>query len=147
MSKKLFKNETGIDDDGNKNYTYTDKVPTWISPTKLQMPNGKIVTFDPNEVSCEIYNPSKHKLIFENTHYDDMERFTRPVLICEPDGFLFLPHKYFKSYVGYKGNKSDTVECVVNQGDNMFIGNKKVSRPEYTMQDKANIRAEKKRKK
>lgn len=129
---KIYKVEqNGIDDDGKPVYTAQQK-PQWISPTKLKMPDGRVTTIDPNEFCCEVYNPNLQTLFFVNDHYNPIERAKGPRIVKIPhDSFGFLPHRYFICYVGYIGNTNgDKVTCVVNHGDMMFKGNKKLSRPE-----------------
>lgn len=124
--------ESAIDDNGN-NVLLVQKMPEWISPTKLKLGNGKIISYDPNEACFEVYNPNKHKVIFVNTHYNPEERLITPQkIIVEPDGFGFIPHKYYIPYLGYEGNKTgEKFDMVINSGDMMFKGNKLPSRPDY----------------
>lgn len=132
MNKKPETQETGIDrDTGNKILTYKDKKPTWITKTKMLMPNGKVVSIDPSEQSCEMYNPNKFKIVFENIHPDYVERQNNMIIILDPDNFAFLPHRYFTPWIGQIGQSSgEKFDLLTNVGDQMFKGNKKQSAPE-----------------
>lgn len=125
-------NEIGIDDDGNAVHAVS-KQQIWLSPSKLMMPSGKVVSFDVREKCWEAYNPSKHTVWFENTHYWPASRNSTPALIkLEPGKFAFLPHSYYTVWVGFVGNKNpdDRVTLIQNFGDMMFKGNRLPSRPD-----------------
>lgn len=123
--------DTGIDDSG-KALKIAQRPPQWISPTKLRYPNGKVVSFDPNEKCFEVYNNSFKTVFFENIHYNPEERRQTPQLITiPPDHFGFIPHSYYIFWYGFVGNTEPVkVNLIVNHGDLMFKGNKLVSRPE-----------------
>lgn len=123
--------EAGIDDKG-KALKIVQRPPEWISPTKLRLANGKVVSFDPNERCFEVYNNSFKTVFFENCHYNPREKALTPALITiPPDGFGFIPHAYYNFWYGFVGNTDGTkVNLIVNYGDMMFKGNKLASRPE-----------------
>jgi hypothetical protein len=130
MQDKPQGEETGIDDDGNKVLTFGKNKPQWISPTKLKFPSGKVVSIDPNEQSCELYNPNKYRVVFQNVHPNPEERIQHPILFLEPDGWMFLPHNYYTPWIEKIGSgRTEKINLVQNFGDQMFIGNKKISAP------------------
>lgn len=123
--------DAGTNDKGDA-LKIAQKKPEWISPTKLRMPSGKIVSFDPNERCFEVYNNSFKTVYFENVHYNPKERRLTPAMIViPPDHFGFIPHSYYTFWYGFVGNTDgEKVNLVVNYGDLMFKGNKQVSAPE-----------------
>lgn len=121
----------GIDDNGRE-FKIAQKESVWLSPTKLRLPSGKVVSFDPNEKCFEVYNNSFKTVYFENVHYNPVDRKLTPALITiPPDHFGFIPHSYYIFWYGFVGNtEPEKVNIVVNHGDLMFKGNKQVSAPE-----------------
>jgi len=123
--------DAGIDDKGNT-LKIAQKESVWWSPTKLRLPSGRVVSFDPNEKCFEVYNNSDKTVYFENIHYNPNDyKATPAVITIPPDNFGFIPHSYYIFWYGFIGNKDPVkVNLVVNHGDMMFKGNKLLSTPE-----------------
>lgn len=132
--EKFEKVKAGITDDGNDNYIY-QKAPEWITPTILRFNNGKTVSIDPNEGCFEVYNPNKFSIYYVNIHHHMDRRIHSPQqIIVAPDKFAFIPHRYYMIYSHFIGNKEGVFTVVENMGEQMFKGNKKVSRPDKKKQ-------------
>jgi|GEM_PF-5477927 len=123
--------KTGVDGDSGKDvFSLNVNKPKWITPTRVMFPNGKVVSIDPNESSCEIYNFNSFKIIFKSIHPNPQEKMAQEIVTCESGGFCFLRHQYYIPYIDYIGNNSkDEIKVLKNMGKSMFIGNKKASRP------------------
>lgn len=87
---------------------------------------------DPRLVRCEVYNPYSREIY---VHLDEEQvPYIRAAgimigprqAIIPADGFLILPHMYFR-IVDYKG---DIVNVLMNLGSQIGIGNKMASLPE-----------------
>ena len=128
----VYKIESAGVDDKGKELKIAQKPAQWISPTKLCLPSGKVVSFDPNERCFEVYNNSYKDVFFVNNHYNPKEKALTPAVIkIPPDSFGFIPHSYYIFYYGFIGNNDgEKVNLVVNYGDMMFKGNKQLSAPE-----------------
>jgi hypothetical protein len=99
---------------------------------------GNIVkgVHDEHLVHREIYNPMRYTIIFERQ--DDYWIWNARVVakiphgdlhvIAKPDGFAYLPHGYYIASI-QDAPPGEIGHFVTNFGDEMFIGNKKVSLP------------------
>lgn len=76
-------------------------------------------TTDPKMISFEVYNRGRNRIWFEEILLPEFGGMNRRI-VCEPDGFCFLPHSYF---TGYSDDGKD-LNIVKNFGKMKFIGNK-----------------------
>lgn len=131
--KKLIKEEVGINKDtGNQEYVYKERGEgmVQISPTKYRLPTGKIVSIDPNEQCYEWLNLNKFDVWFQNCHPDYLNNFKPELIKVPPQTHAFIPHRYFKSWAEFVGNKAQiAIQGLEIYGKEMFKGVTKPSRP------------------
>lgn len=98
--------------------------------------NGKKVrgVYDELLIRREIHNPNKFAIIaVRSTEKDQYILDARiplgpQVAVCEPGGFLYLPHGYFVLH-GKGVPKGEFISVITNYGDEIGVGNTKVSLP------------------
>jgi hypothetical protein len=92
---------------------------------------------DPQLVLNEIYNPYSRSIFAWRDKGMDIYVQSAGIMLgpafaeIPADSFLVLPHMYYR-VVDYKG---DLVNVLCNLGDNIGVGNKLASRPDFKLRD------------